>query len=331
MSIVEVNNFSKDYVINKHSKGALSMLKNLIHTETEIKHAVQDVSFSIDEGEIVGYIGPNGSGKSTTIKSLVGIMVPTSGDIRVNGLVPYKNRKLNAKNVGAIFGQRSQLWWDIPVYESLNMMKYIYKIDAAKFKQNLDMFTDILDMGSYINMPVRQLSLGQRIRADICMGLLHEPKVLYLDEPTIGLDVVVKNSIRELILEINKTKNTTVILTTHDVADIEKLCKRVILINKGKLEFDGDINNMKKMIQSEEVLDIETFEENIQVELFQFEALVQISKEASNRVKFTYDNNKISASYILQSVIEKYKVKDFKVSENSLEDTLRKLYVAREK
>lgn len=331
MSIVEVNNFSKDYVINKHSKGALSMLKNLIHTETEIKHAIQDVSFSIDEGEIVGYIGPNGSGKSTTIKSLVGIMVPTSGDIRVNGLVPYKNRKLNAKNVGAIFGQRSQLWWDIPVYESLNMMKYIYKIDAAKFKQNLDMFTDILDMGSYINMPVRQLSLGQRIRADICMGLLHEPKVLYLDEPTIGLDVVVKNSIRELILEINKTKNTTVILTTHDVADIEKLCKRVILINKGKLEFDGDINNMKKMIQSEEVLDIETFEENIQVELFQFEAPVQISKEASNRVKFTYDNNEISASYILQSVIEKYKVKDFKVSENSLEDTLRKLYVAREK
>jgi ABC-2 type transport system ATP-binding protein len=252
MAIIEVKDLEKVFKLQKRQEGFSGILKGLFNPQYEEKPAVNKVSFEIPRGEIVGYIGPNGAGKSTTIKMLVGILVPTSGEVLVNGIVPYKNRINNSKNIGVVFGQRTQLWWDIPVTDSLNIMKYLYKIPEDRFKQNLRFLIEILDMGSFINTPVRQLSLGQRMRADLCAALLHNPPILFLDEPTIGLDVVIKERIRKFINEINQQYKTTVILTTHDISDIEKLCSRVIVINKGKNVFDGKLEELRNSYGYEE-------------------------------------------------------------------------------
>ncbi|WP_338044864.1 ABC transporter ATP-binding protein [Paenibacillus lignilyticus] len=203
MAVIQVEKLRKEFKRNKSREGLWNNVKGLVYREYETKTAVDDISFTIDKGEIVGYIGPNGAGKSTSIKMLVGILVPTSGRVIVNGIEPYKNRELNAMRIGAVFGQKTQLWWDTPVIDSLRLMRYLYDIPTARFNENMERFTDILGLDEFKHVAVRQLSLGQRMRADLCAALLHDPDIIYLDEPTIGLDVVVKEKIRNFILEIN--------------------------------------------------------------------------------------------------------------------------------
>ena len=227
--MIEVQGVKKYYKIAKRDKGFVQTMKGLVNRKYEIKKAVDDISFTIQKGEIVGFIGPNGAGKSTTIKMLSGILYPDEGNIKINGFIPYKQRKQYVKNIGVVFGQKTQLNWDLPLIESFELMKFIYKIPQQKYEENLHKFTELLDMEEFINQPVRQLSLGQRMRGDIVAALLHSPEIVFFDEPTIGLDVVAKEKIREFIKYMNQTENTTIIFTTHDMQDIEKVCERLII------------------------------------------------------------------------------------------------------
>lgn len=254
--IIEVTGVKKFYKIAKREKGFFQTLKTLFRREYEIKKAVNDISFSIKKGEIVGFIGPNGAGKSTTIKMLSGILYPDAGKVVVNGYIPWKQRKQYVKNIGVVFGQKSQLNWDLPLIESFELMKYIYRIPQKKYEENLEKFTKLLDMESFINQPVRQLSLGQRMRGDIVAALLHSPEIVFFDEPTIGLDVVAKEKIREFIKYINQTEATTIIFTTHDMQDIEKVCERLIIIDLGKKIFDGSIEEIKQKYANSKSIEI---------------------------------------------------------------------------
>src|SRR3990172_12325018 len=224
--MIHVEHLTKDYQRLVRQEGFLAGIRTLFSAKYDTIRAVNDISFRIDEGELVGYIGPNGAGKSTSIKMLSGILVPTSGRITVNGLVPHKDRKADAQQIGAVFGQKTQLWWDVPVIESLKLLRDIYKIPEARFKHNLSLFNDLLDLHEFQNTPVRQLSLGQRMRADMAAALLHNPRILFLDEPMIGVDVVAKDRLRQFIKEIHRDQRVTVLFTTHDLVDIEKLCSR---------------------------------------------------------------------------------------------------------
>src|ERR1700689_4241588 len=239
--IIQTRDLRKVFRTVKRTPGALGALKTLFSSEREERVAVGGVTMALEPGELVGYIGPNGAGKSTTIKMLTGILVPTSGIVRVDGLVPYEQRKRNARNIGVVFGQRSQLYWDLPLIESFELLRAIYGVSAARYKANLDHFTETLDMGPFLRTPVRQLSLGQRMRGDFAAAMLHDPRVVFLDEPTIGLDVVAKEAIRTFISGVNRERGTTFILTTHDLADVERLCRRIVLIDDGTLIFDGEI------------------------------------------------------------------------------------------
>lgn len=256
-NIIEVDGVKKFYKIAKREKGFFQTVKHLFHREYEVRKAVDDISFSIKKGEIVGFIGPNGAGKSTTIKMLSGILYPDAGTVKVNGFIPWKQRKQYVKNIGVVFGQKSQLNWDLPLIESFELMRYIYRIPKKKYEENLEKFTKLLDMESFINQPVRQLSLGQRMRGDIVASLLHSPEIVFFDEPTIGLDVVAKEKIREFIKYMNKTEQTTIIFTTHDMQDVEKVCERLIIIDLGKKIFDGSIEEIKQKYANSKSIEIQ--------------------------------------------------------------------------
>lgn len=244
--MIQVENLSKEFVTNKKYPGFKGAVKALFSTEKVVKKAVTDVSFHIKEGEIVGYIGSNGAGKSTTIKMMTGILVPTSGRVLVNGMEPYKNRKKNAKQIGVVFGQRTQLWWDLPLTETFSVLKEIYQVPDEEFKERMEFLYDVLGIKEFENNAVRTLSLGQRMRADLAAALIHNPKILYLDEPTIGLDIVVKDKIREAIKQMQEKFHTTVILTTHDIVDIEELCSHIIIIDEGRKIYDGSLEQIKE-------------------------------------------------------------------------------------
>ena len=230
----------------KKKPGFGQALKALFSREYEVVHALRDVSFTIHEGEMVGYIGPNGAGKSSTIKILSGILTPDQGTVLVDGRIPYKNRIQHVSQIGVVFGQRSQLWWDVPVIDSFELLKDIYQIPNTQYKQSLEELTDLLNLGELLRSPARQLSLGQRMRCEIGASLLHQPRILFLDEPTIGLDAVSKLAVRDFILKQNQLHKTTVILTTHDMQDIEALASRIILIGKGQLLMDGSLSDIKR-------------------------------------------------------------------------------------
>lgn len=243
--MITLEHVRKTYKVSKRDAGFLSACKSLFRKEYELIHALDDVSFTISDGEMVGYIGPNGAGKSSTIKILSGILTPEEGTCLVDGLIPWKNRTQHVKNIGVVFGQRSQLWWDVPVMDSFELLKEIYQVDKHSFAHTLEELTDMLNLTELLKTPVRQLSLGQRMRCEIAASLLHNPKILFLDEPTIGLDAVSKLAVRDFILKLNKEKNTTVILTTHDMQDIEALTSRIILIGKGSILLDGTIEDIR--------------------------------------------------------------------------------------
>lgn len=244
--MITVKNLSKTYRIVRPAEGRLSTLRSLVHPEYIERRAVDGINFSIEDGEIVGYIGQNGAGKSTTIKMLSGILVPTSGEVYVDGLIPHKDRKEHLRNIGVVFGQKTSLWWDVPVIDSFHILKKMYRVEDERFQKNLALFTELLDLGNFLNQPVRQLSLGQRVRADLAAALMHDPKILFLDEPTIGVDVVAKERLRKFILEINRERGVSVLLTTHDVVDMEKLVSRVIVIHGGRLIYDGAIHGLRE-------------------------------------------------------------------------------------
>ncbi len=325
MPIITVENLSKDYKYYEHGQGLKGAIKSLFNREYKCKNAVRDISFSIEEGEIVGYLGSNGAGKSTTIKMLTGIIVPTNGKVEVMGMIPSKDRIKNASNIGVVFGQRTQLWWDIPLIESFNLNKYLYKIKPEEYEKRLNELINILDMQKFINMPVRQLSLGQRMRGDLCMALLHNPKVLYLDEPTIGLDVVVKENIRELIKKINQEYNTTIILTTHDMGDVEKLCTRVIAIDSGVIIYDGSVNRLKSDFGSEEKI---VFEAKDEIDIEKFKSIsgsIKI-KKLDKKCEIVYDCSTIAKADIITIINRQFDIKDIDIVESDLESIIKKLY-----
>lgn len=297
-------------------------VRSLFHREYMIKKAVEDVSFSIEEGEMVGYIGPNGAGKSTTIKMLTGILVPTSGEVWVNGILPYKERQKNAKQIGVVFGQRTQLWWDLPTIDSFELLKQVYNIPEQRYRQNMETFSEILGLHEFYQTPVRQLSLGQRMRADIAASLLHDPKILFLDEPTIGLDVVAKERMRTFIQEMNRERSVTVILTTHDMADIEKLCQRMILIDKGRLMYDGPLTQIKELYGTSRILivDVEKGTEPFVVEG------AQVIREEGKRKWLQFNRDQISASRLIRRISEQYEIADLTLEEPDIDTIVRRIY-----
>jgi ABC-2 type transport system ATP-binding protein len=325
--MIAVENITKEFIIQKRSKGRFAVLRDLFNRQYETKIAVRNISFSVDEGEMVAYIGPNGSGKSTTIKMLSGILVPTAGNISVNGIVPYKNRKNNSKRIGVVFGQRTQLWWDIPVSESLNLLRYIYKIPDEVYNENINRFSEILDLKEFVNTPVRQLSLGQRMRADLCASLLHNPRVLYLDEPTIGLDIVVKQKIRAFIKDINEKRKTTIILTTHDISDIVHLCKRVIVIEKGAIKYDGLLEDLISRYGKNETIIVKLAKKTDPESLEKLHALgVTAVKINGEDLVITYDSSRINSMGIIQKLSGYAAVVDFKMAGVSIEDVIAHIY-----
>jgi ABC-2 type transport system ATP-binding protein len=247
---IEFEDVSKIFKISQRSKGIPGMVANMLHPRYEYKKAVDHICFSIEEGEMVGFIGPNGAGKSTTIKMLSGILHPDQGKINVAGFIPYKHRKEYVANIGVVFGQKSQLQWDLPPIDSFELLRYIYKIPQERYKKNLDRYVELLDMGGFLKQPVRQLSLGQRMRADIVAALLHSPQIVFFDEPTIGVDVMGKETIRSFIKELNDTDGITMIFTTHDMQDIEKTCKRLIIIDEGSKVYDGSLNGIREQFST---------------------------------------------------------------------------------
>lgn len=327
MPIIVVEKLKKEYRRQKRTAGLAGSIRSLFSREYETILAVNDVSFNVEEGEVVGYIGANGAGKSTTIKMLVGILVPTSGLVTVRGLVPHENRVENAKKMGVVFGQRTQLWWDIPVSESLNLMRHMFKIPESRFNENIALFGNILDLREFIDTPVRQLSLGQRMRADICAALLHDPEILYLDEPTIGLDVVAKERIREFIKSVNRERGTTVILTTHDMSDIEKLCSRVMVIDKGSIVYDGQLQQLKEKYGTEETLTIETDGGSIDDKDLSGLGIRDVSRQG-NRYTFRYDKRKVNSSSLIQFALGHCQILDFDVQQAEIEEVIRRLYLS---
>ncbi len=325
MSIIEVENISKKYETYSYGKGLGGILKGLIRREKKITNAVNDISFSVEQGESVAYIGPNGAGKSTTLKMLSGILEPTAGKIRVCDIDPYKKRQIHAKNIGVIFGQRSQLRWDIPAIDSLNLMSYIYNIDRTKYKKRLDLFEDILEFGSFVNKPVRQLSLGQRVRIDFAAALLHNPQILFLDELTIGLDVIAKEKIRNFVKYVNKESKVTVILTTHDMVDIEKICNRVILIDKGIIKFDDIIRIFEKTYGTNRLIKVEFISEQ-DAEQFDFKQS-QVSKIElnNNAATFSFDKG-IPVKQLIGELNDRIEIKDFSIMDEDIESVVRRVY-----
>lgn len=255
--MIEFSHISKTYRIAKRQSGMGNAIKSFFSREYETVHALNDVSFTIPDGEMVGYIGPNGAGKSTTIKIMCGVLTPDSGQCTVNGRIPFRERVAHVREIGVVFGQRSQLWWDVPVIDSFDLLRDIYRIDGGTYHRNVRDLSDLLDLGEILKTPARNLSLGQRMRCEIAASLLHDPRVLFLDEPTIGLDAVSKIAVRKFIKNLNAKKGTTIVLTTHDMQDIEALTERILLIGRGRILLDGRLSDLKKHTCAQKIMVIE--------------------------------------------------------------------------
>jgi viologen exporter family transport system ATP-binding protein len=325
MPIISVSNLRKDFKVFRHHRGAFGAVRNLFTRAHRVVKAVDDVSFEIKRGELVGYLGPNGAGKSTTIKLLTGILVPTAGQLLVNGHVPWRERKAYVARIGAVFGQRNTLWWDLPVIESLELLRHIYKIPEECYHANLIHFRQLLALDEFLQTPVRSLSLGQLMRANLAAALLHDPDVLFLDEPTIGLDVVAKERIRQFIQQINRERGTTVILTTHDLSDVEKLCERVLMIDHGRLLFDGKLDELLRRFGGERELVVDFAENYPDVSMDR----ARVVEHDGLRVTYRFARDDISASELISRLSERYRLIDLSVREPEIEATVRRIYEER--
>lgn len=322
MAVIEVTNLVKEYKVSQKKQGLKGAIVNLFKNDIKILRAVDDISFSIDEGEIVGYLGPNGAGKSTTIKMMSGILVPTSGEIRVNGMEPCKDRKKVVMGLGVVFGQRTQLYWDLRLGESFELLKRVYKVSDDVFNKNMAMMNEILGIHEIIDTPVRQLSLGQRMRGDLAAAMLHSPKIMFLDEPTIGLDVEVKHSIRQFIKDINRNCNTTIILTTHDLDDVQELCSRIIIINHGKIVEDGSLDDLIGKIAPVRRMIVDFYDEVSAIE----HSKAHVIKTSGTRAWFEFNKAEISASELINDLFKSYRIRDISLEEANIEDIIRKVY-----
>jgi ABC-2 type transport system ATP-binding protein len=327
--MIEVKNLKKEFKMSKKYPGFKGAIKSFFSREYTIKTAVDDISFKIDKGEIVGYIGENGAGKSTTIKMMTGILTPTSGQVLVNQRVPYEDRQKNAKDIGVVFGQKTQLWWDLPLSETFSLLKDIYEVDEKDFRERMEFLNEILDMEPFMLSPVRTLSLGQRMRADLAAAFIHNPKVIYLDEPTIGLDVVVKDNVRKAIKKINQDFGTTIILTTHDLNDIEELCSRIIIIDSGKLIYDGGLQEIKELYGYMTNIEVQLKQE---INLKEVEFIKELDKEnikiniKENKLTITFNKNNVSTTDIIGRLMAKFEVVDFSVNDTTVEEIVKKIY-----
>ena len=326
-SIIEIKNVTKEFKVLNRREGLKGSIKDLFSRDYKTVTAVNNISMSIEQGEIVGYLGPNGAGKSTTIQMMTGVLEPTSGEILVDGNVPYKNRSKNAQNIGVVFGQRSQLWWALPLIESFRLLKDVYQIGDNQYDSIIELYKSLVDIEPLLHKPVRQMSLGQRTLSDILAAFLHDPKIVFLDEPTIGLDVSMKAKIRTLINALNKEKNTTVILTTHDMGDVDALCRRIVIIDKGKMLYDNDIEHLKSFFGSYRTLkirvdgDLKKQSEVIQKEVPDF----AVSAD-DEWISVLVDEDKKKVVDVLSQLQSSYSIKDMKLEEISSEDVIRKIY-----
>ena len=321
MSFIEVEQISKTFRVAKKKSGLKESIKAFFKREFIDVKAVEDISFSIEEGEIVGYIGPNGAGKSTTIKILSGILIPDSGECKIDGMNPWKDRVQYVKKIGVVFGQRSQLWWDIPAEDTFDLLKDIYEIPEEEYQATKEDLINRLNLQDIINIPVRQLSLGQRMRCEIAASLLHNPKILFLDEPTIGLDAVSKQMVRDFIKKLNKEKNTTVILTSHDMSDITTLAKRIILIGKGRVLYDGSLKKLQNRYESEKYVSIKTCDKLS----IRNNGILSKSK-TKDGYYLTIDTRAISISELLNIVSKKITIDDIEIDHESIDNIIVKLY-----
>ncbi|MEO6990626.1 MAG: ATP-binding cassette domain-containing protein [Candidatus Baltobacteraceae bacterium] len=323
MPLIETGALRKVFRAVKRTPGAFGALRTLFTREFVERVAVEDVNLAIDAGELIGYIGPNGAGKSTTIKMLTGILVPTSGTIRVAGLVPWQARTKNARNIGVVFGQRSQLYWDLPLVESFELLRAIYNVPPDRYRENLAAFTELLEMKDFLATPVRQLSLGQRMRGDFAAAMLHDPPIVYLDEPTIGLDVVAKAAIRTFIAEINRERGTTFILTTHDLADVERLCRRIVLIDHGRVVYDGPTQRIKEQYGTHRTLIVTLCEGHA---TFEVQGAEVVARDGST-VRLRFDRATISADQLIRRVADANCITDVAIEEPDLESIIRRIYL----
>lgn len=322
--IIEVTDLKKSFKVNKRAKGLPGRIANLFVPKYEIRQAVSGISFSIKEGDSVGFIGPNGAGKSTTIKMLSGILYPDSGGIIVDGFVPYKQRREYVSRIGVVFGQKSQLQWDLPIVDSFELLKHIYKIPANTYQANLARFTKLLELEPFLNQPVRQLSLGQRMRADIAAALLHSPKIVFFDEPTIGLDVLAKERIREFVRYMNRELGVTILFTTHDMQDIAETCERLILIDRGEKLYDGSVADMIRTYSSERRL-IVTFDHEVSINPMPD---VQISDRDGYKKEFLISQN-VSLPALIANLSSDYNVVDLTVQDMGIDRIVRQIYEGR--
>lgn len=322
MSIISVEGLRKSFFIPKRKPGFFGGLASLFFREHEEKIALDGVSFSINEGELIGYIGPNGAGKSTTVKILSGILLPTAGTVTVMGKTPWENRIETVRNLGVVFGQKTQLWWDLPVIESFELLKEIYRIPDISYRKTLDSVTETLELSKLYDVPVRQLSLGQRMRCDLAASLLHSPKILFLDEPTIGLDAVSKLAVRDFIRRINREKKTTILLTTHDMDDIESLCSRILILHEGRLFLDGNIESLRHRMLPERRLIIDLEKEHATLD--DHEAV--LVKKMGHRVWLSYDPAKTKTPELISRITAKYAIRDLYVENPPIEEIIAKLY-----
>ena len=323
MSFIDVKHISKTFKVAKRKSGLFASLKSFFKRNYIYIEAIKDISFQIEKGEIIGYIGPNGAGKSTTIKILSGILVPDNGECRINGLIPWKDREKYTKDIGVVFGQRSQLWWDIPAEDTFDLLKEIYKIDEKEYQKNKEELINLLNIKDIINIPVRNLSLGQRMLCEIAASLIHNPSILFLDEPTIGLDAVSKEIVRDFIKKLNKEKKTTIILTTHDMSDIEALAKRIILIGKGSILYDGSLNNLKSKYASNKKVIVKT---NDKIKSLHKKGIISYSKLDKLSYIFTLDTNLISISDFISYLTSKISINDIEVNNENIDNIIIKLY-----
>ncbi|MCR5337875.1 MAG: ATP-binding cassette domain-containing protein [Lachnospiraceae bacterium] len=304
---IVMEHVSKNFKVLNRREGLSGSIKDLFSRDYKTLQAVSDVSLSIEKGEIIGYLGPNGAGKSTTIKMMTGVLEPSDGKILVNGVVPYQNRTRNSEQIGVVFGQRSQLWWSLPLIESFNLLRDIYLVPQKEYEDMLSLYRSLVDLEPILHKPVRQMSLGQRTLSDILAAFLHNPAIVFLDEPTIGLDVAMKSRIRDLILGLNAQKKTTVILTTHDMGDVDALCKRIVIIDKGKKIYDNDMEHLKTFFGSYRTLRMRLDGED----------------EWTERV---IDENKTDVMKEIEKTQKEHKIKDIQVQEISTEEIIKKIY-----
>ena len=319
--MIELRHIQKTFRVSRRSAGLSQAVKSLFRREYETIHALQDVSFTIRDGEMVGYIGPNGAGKSSTIKIMSGVLTPDGGECVINGRVPWKERTAHVREIGVVFGQRSQLWWDVPVIDSFELIRDIYRVDDHAYRKTLSRLTELLQIGEIVKTPARQLSLGQRMRCEIAASLLHNPKILFLDEPTIGLDAVSKLAVRDFIRAINRENDTTVILTTHDMQDIEALTERILLIGKGRILLDGSLSELKARNSSRKTLTV----------AYEGGALpsceeMTVKEDKAGRAVLSVDTRALSVSEAISRISAAVGVKDISVTGENIDELVVSLY-----